>query len=193
MSRVQWNVQETFRKLLGDVSRDMEMLLRDLRQAINKGDRKEIRRLAHSMAGAGSNISAYDFSKAARRVEHVADKEREDTLSGLLDSVEAELSRVVASVASLEQNPADQEGPGKENAVATDMDALRHLLETLEESLNSLDPLGSSEIIERISGHALPRDMEEEIKKIDMLVRDFGLDEAGEMLAEIIGRLRDEG
>ncbi len=67
-----------------------------------------------------------------------------------------------------------------------DMNELLGSLKQLGTSLNDLDPLGSSEIIEAILKYALPGDMDERIREINSLVNDFGFDEAGDILSELI-------
>lgn len=71
-------------------------------------------------------------------------------------------------------------------AETIDRDELLATLKQLEECLDNLDPLGSSEITEKILGYVLPRNIEGDIRQLDILVNDYGFDEAGEILSKII-------
>jgi len=179
---------DTFRRLLRDVSEDQKMIFDELGRAVRELNHKEIRRLAHSMAGVAGNISAYELRRVARRLEHAADEEDETRLSDLLESVERELRLTVESIASIDQGDERQKEKKKrqKEAAPADLNELRNMLESLKGCLDNLDPFGSSEIIEKIQEQTLPGDMEENIKKVSMLIKDFGFDEADELLSEIV-------
>ncbi len=172
---------EVLRGLLRDVSEDQKMTLDKLRDAIKEMNRREVRRLAHSMTGAGGNISAWNLQKAARAIEHVAEETDENALLNLLETLENEFTRVAASIASVEQVDENQ----KMSAAPGDMNAIRHLLQRLKSGLDNLDPFGSEEIIREILSSPLPANMDEDIRKMDILIKDFGFDEANEILSKV--------
>ena len=178
---IAWDV---FQRLLHDVIKDQKMTLALLGQAVKEGNRKEIRRLAHSMVGASGNVSAYELQKAAKALEHAANDD-DEALSDLLESVEKEFTVVSVSVSSLEKIGKDEKDKQKKIGPAN-MNELYDTLKRLEECLNDLDPFGSSDIIERITGQTMPGDMDEKIRKIGTLVNDFGFDEAKEILLKLI-------
>ncbi|MDM8550919.1 response regulator [Desulfobacterales bacterium HSG2] len=180
---------DTFRRLLRDISEDQKMIFDELSRAVRDLNHKEIRRLAHSMAGVAGNISAYELRRVARRLEDAADEEDETRLSDLLESVKREFRLTAESIASLDQSD-ERQNERQKKAAPADMNELRDMLESLKGCLDNLDPFGSSEIIEKIQERTLPGDMEENIKKVSMLIKDFGFDEADEILSEIVRKVR---
>ena len=137
------------------------------------------------MAGVAGNISAYDLRKAAKRLESAAGERDESRLSELLKSVEDAFRMTTESIAALGQTDEKQKAEQKNTAPA-DLNRLPDMLEDLKRCLDNLDPFGSSEVIEKIQEQTLPEDVEEKIKTINLLVKDFGFDEADDILSEII-------
>ncbi|HHC23936.1 MAG TPA: response regulator [Desulfobacterales bacterium] len=179
---ITWDV---FARLLRNVSEDQKMVLEKLNEAMKENNRKEIRQFAHTTAGVGGNISAHKLGDAAKILEIAADEQEMAVLSELFETVKKEFDIVATSVASLEQIEKDQKY-GQGETEPPDVEGIYNLLKILGKYLESLDPLGSSKIIESILDQTLPGDIDQKIKNIDRFIKDFAFDEAGEAVAEII-------
>ncbi|MDM8549743.1 ATP-binding protein [Desulfobacterales bacterium HSG2] len=95
-----------------------------------------------------------------------------------------DLTENIQSPEPVEGHDTDQ----KKNRPA-ELNELFVLFKSLEASLNDLNPFGSSEITGTILKYALPDNMDEDIRKIDMLVKDFGFDEACDILSVIMTKI----
>ncbi len=178
---------EIFRKLLQEVCEDQKMVFKEMKKALADADQKELRHLAHSMAGASANISSYPLHKAARSLEYAADEDA-DALFSILESVERELAQVTETVASIAETGEDQK-VDQEKPEPADMADLLASFEKLADCLDNLDPFGSSEIIEPLLRWRLPEDMKKTIQRLNMFVKDFGFEEAAEVLSEIMEKV----
>ncbi len=94
--------------------------------------------------------------------------------------------RAIKDEERLESVNSSRQAGEQEKAVSAGLNEILESLKNLEECLNNLDPFGSAEITETLLEYALPGDMDNEIRKIDTFIKDFGFDEASEILLKII-------
>ncbi len=67
---------------------DFERRLGDLRECLANEDHEEMARIAHSLKGASSNLSALGMTAATKRVESLVRARRTDELLGAIQALE---------------------------------------------------------------------------------------------------------
>lgn len=85
-------------EILSEFVAELPQRLREIDEALEKGDMTVIKRLAHSLKGAAANISAHRLSEAARDLEHAVDPENPGDLFPLCAVVKEQADRLTMAV-----------------------------------------------------------------------------------------------
>ncbi|MCP4689079.1 MAG: response regulator, partial [Desulfobacterales bacterium] len=138
---VAWPV---FHKMLRAFSRGQAAVLDELSRAVAREDLDAARLHAHSLAGAGGNISADALGTEARALERAAVEARVEELPGILARVEKEFHVVYDAIVAIP--PGDErDKPDGEASHPFDLKAFMDSLSRLERFIEDFDPVGASE------------------------------------------------
>jgi CheY-like chemotaxis protein/HPt (histidine-containing phosphotransfer) domain-containing protein len=184
---------ERFSKLLLRFSGGQTEVFEELRQAVENGDRENVRLLAHSLAGAAGNISATALRKAAKDLEHAAAGDKGGDEAGLPEysaAMEREFDVVIGSINSL-ASVDDRTGIKPAPSSRLDLKQLLSYLQKLEPHLKRRYAKESGAIIDEISRLTWPEDLKDNLEELDGLVRKYRLKQAYPVLESIMKRLAE--
>jgi CheY-like chemotaxis protein/HPt (histidine-containing phosphotransfer) domain-containing protein len=184
---------ERFSKLLLRFSGGQTEVFEELRQAVENGDRENVRLLAHSLAGAAGNISATALGKAAKDLEHAAAGDKGGDEAGLPEysaAMEREFHVIISSIASL-ASVDDRTGIKPAPSSRLDLKQLLSYLQKLEPHLKRRYAKESGAIIDEISRLTWPEDLKDNLEELDGLVRKYRLKQAYPVLESIMKRLAE--
>ncbi len=143
--------------------------LKDLRDAMNAKDWEAARRHAHSIAGAGGNLSAIELRVRAKALE-MAIKDQEGDLEQLYNHMDAELQCVLKAINTL--RPEED----KKAAVAdkpVDIDALKEALEQLRSRLGEGDMSEIETAMNAVNEMGIPQEVRKSIDKVGSLIQQY--------------------
>lgn len=141
--------ERLFKELLFDFYKDYVAVASTLREAADKGAYEEVEGIAHTIKGIAANIGAENLRKASGELER-ADKEHNPAaFASLLNTFEAAMKEVIASIRSLQQKT-EHVSPLPEtiHKEVADMAEIRPLFSKLESLLRQ----GNAEAEECWSG-----------------------------------------
>lgn len=84
-------------ELAGLFEEDAKARMAEAHEAADQGDMVRLKKLAHTMKGAGANMAAQEFSELCRLVELEADK-NSDGVKPLLHRLDASLDRTMLAL-----------------------------------------------------------------------------------------------
>jgi HPt (histidine-containing phosphotransfer) domain-containing protein len=182
--------RESILRMLRQFATGQSRIVRELRAAIEAGDREEGRRLAHSLAGAAGNLSAHALRRHAKTIE-LAIKFNQENLEGMLIEVEEEASRVFAGIRLLDEVPSE---PAPEQVVVTTGDGssrkLRDALQSLAGNLELGDLDAIQQGMEALQKLGLPRELAPDGRRLGELVAGFDHVQASELARRMAADLR---
>lgn len=97
-------MEEEFDSLLEAYLKDSERRCFEVSEAWEAGDLEALRRSAHSLKGASSNIGAAALAELCASLEHLARDSRVDCVPQVMERVKVELQEVREDVARLRGN-----------------------------------------------------------------------------------------
>ena len=160
--------------------------LQDLRESMDAEDWEAARRHAHSIAGAGGNLSASELRKRAKALE-LAIKDKQGDYEKLFAEMNEELTRVLDGINAM--RPAE-EAPVMANDQPIDTAALAETLEQLKTALDE----GDMDAIETgLAGCAklgVPTELRGDMAKIKSLADQYDYFTAAEVAERLIGALK---
>lgn len=182
LARVNQN-ERLYKKLLLRFRQDFQTFPTALKEAAHH-DPRELGHLLHTLKGVAGNLGATSLYKLCEVSESHLEQETDPELG--LDLVIENLS---AALLELEQLPPEESAPNEETLSAQDLSqALFELKVSLEEgdaqSQERLCPLRAS---------FSQRGWEKELITLEKRLDDFELDEAADMVAQLLSRLEAQG
>ena len=175
----------SFKRMLLRFAESQPQTLRDLRAALDQSDWEVAHRHAHSIGGAGGNLSAVELRVCARALE-LAIKDQTGGYEPLYTAVAAELDRVVTSIRALAlapvTAPVDASGP-------CDLAALGKALTALTESLENGDIDATQQHLTACEQARLPGALAEDFARVRKFADDYCFAEAGELVTSMQTRL----
>lgn len=175
----------SFKRMLLRFAESQPQTLRDLRAALDQSDWEVAHRHAHSIGGAGGNLSAVELRVCARALE-LAIKDQTGGYEPLYTAVAAELDRVVTSIRALAlapvTAPVDASGP-------CDLAALGKALTGLTESLENGDIDATQQHLTACEQACLPGALAEDFARVRKFADDYCFAEAGELVTSLQTRL----
>ena len=166
---------ESLKKMLTGFPAEQAGVMEDLKQAVSIADHPTIRLLAHSLAGAGGNISAKDLWNAAKELEKAAVDEKPEEYDSLLTKVEKAFSQVAESINSLTKpEPADAPECKSPFLAPFALDMIDKLIQGLHE----FDPVGVDQVCSELDALSWPPELDEIWKKLNEMTRDLQYEDA---------------
>ena len=169
-----------FRIMLIEYRKSQQDIMEQLHDAVAENDTEAVRLHAHSMAGAGGNVSADDVMRAARELESAAGEERTEEFPHLLDHLDQAVSRVLSSLSTLSEPEQRIFSEGRLD------EGLLKQLRRLKGYLDEFDPVGVSATLEFIREQGTPPEMADGLEQLEALANDLKYQEAREILAKIL-------
>ncbi len=159
--------------------------LQDLRDALAQQDWEAARRHAHSIAGAGGNLSAVELLLRAKALE-TAIMNQTGNIAPLLAAMTEELDRVLKSISTLQPAVASAapvaDGP-------SDAAALTRALTGLAEHLVAGDLDGILKALADCRAAGIPAALTADFERASKFADDYALAEAGEVVAALRAKL----
>ena len=188
LSRVGGNVK-LYYDLLGKFARDSAEGDREIIEALDRGDYKLARRLAHTFKGTSGNIGASALFTAAAALENALAGEEKDALPGALEAFREGLRKVVENLSPLLEKYEKQEK--KEGGQTRgDIARLRPLLEKLKAHVQKQKPRPCREIMQEITDFKWPDAYSGELDRLAKLLGSYKFKAAREVLEELLGKLK---
>jgi two-component system sensor histidine kinase/response regulator len=157
---------ERVASLLRRFASDARAGLETLATSVGTGELPEVRRQAHSLAGAAGSLGVEGLRGAARALEEAARAGRRD-LEGLLAEVAREAGASLRTIESLGESP--RVGTAAPPSVGW-AESPRATLARLREALAAGDLTGAGDALGEIAGSALPPDAREDVGRVRALV-----------------------
>ncbi|MFH1136832.1 MAG: response regulator [Pseudomonadota bacterium] len=178
---------EAFHKMLQNFASEQPKVRDELGRAVREGDLAEIRLSAHSLAGAGGNMSARDLWTAAKNLERAAGAEAPRDLDVLFEAVEKAFDQVLDSIGSLDrETPANAAQPDKAPFLPP---LALDLLGMLQKNLNDFDPVGVDKTGAELDGLDWPSDLAPDWTILKKSTLDLQYEEALLQAGELIKKM----
>ncbi|WP_051261807.1 hybrid sensor histidine kinase/response regulator [Desulfovibrio inopinatus] len=128
----------------------------DLSRALDRGDIKTVREIAHRVLGAAGNVAAVQLQDVARDLERMVDKDDLERSRELAERFKRELKVVCVSVHRLHMLKTDsnalQSVAIEQQYSAMDLHTMHSWLDELMERLSDYDPVGAMRCLEEYTG-----------------------------------------
>ncbi len=182
LSHVSWN-KKLYLSLLTKFRDGYSSTIREINEAIEKGDRELAVRLAHTVKGVAGNIGAVKVQEASYALEKglKGEKENEQNISTLENSLSELIKNL--NLAVLDTNESKNSIQPKETINAEE---LHKLLQKLVPQLEKRKPKPSKEIVEKIEEYKLPDESESEIRKLSKFVKKYKFKDALATLEKLL-------
>jgi len=190
--------RRAFLELCASSLTEQQKVLEALESAIEERDLQSAEVLAHSMAGAGGNLSMPALGDAARSLEQALHEGAGDH-GRLLTALQQAHSLACAAVEELRGTPAgagaaqEMSPAGAATAASLPPDELEPLLERLDSALVEADPVASQELMEQLLAGWQEPAVRRQLVDLDVLVREFDFDAARELLRRLRGQPEGAG
>ncbi|MHC1745481.1 MAG: transporter substrate-binding domain-containing protein [Syntrophobacteraceae bacterium] len=156
----------------------------DIASCLARKEAEEARRLAHSVKGVAGNLGAGALFAAAAQVEDAILHGDEDRLPPLVETLAAELGKVVRGLGDLREIP-ERTGP----RLQFHPDRLAGLLEELAPCVLARKPKLCEPVLDRILEMDLVRPFGEDVKRLVAQIKGYRYKEAAATLDALVGRL----
>jgi len=186
LSRLGGN-QRLYRKLLANFHKNHKHIIKEIRNALDKGDFKAAEMLAHTIKGAAGNLGAQDVYLNAGVLEAEFRLNTLNDVELVLEQFEQALEQVFLSISRMEKNMEDIHSSHPNQA---DMSLLKPIFDELEELLHdsNMDAVKSAEaIVMQTQNTALSGKAVELKDHVDQYNFEGALDVLNEILV-ILGR-----
>ncbi len=176
----------SFKRMLLRFAEGQPATLKDLRTALDAADWEAARRHAHSIAGAGGNLSAVELRVRAKELE-TAIMEQTGDYESLYTAVAAELDWVLGSIRTLAPAPVASAVPAGE--APCDLTVLRAAFTALLASLEAGDLDATQQQLGACAQAGVPALLAEDFGRVRKFADDYSFAEAGELVASLLTRL----
>jgi len=184
--------RETLETMLLQFAKGQSPIVRDLREALEKRNSEEARRLAHSLAGSAGNLAAHELRRLAKTVE-LAIKFQQGNLEGMLSDLDREAARVFRGLeilAEIRAQPAPP--PAASPAVAPTPvssaaapDSLRGQFENLADHLDNGDLDAIQASLAALRSSLGPRCETPDYRQLESEIADFNHSDAAHRAREL--------
>lgn len=176
----------SFKRMLLRFAESQPNTLKDLRAAMDQPDWEAARRHAHSIAGAGGNLSAVELRVRAKALEN-AIKDQTGNYEPLYTAMVEELERVLGSIRTI--TPAPDAAPAAVPSGPFDAAALGRALAALVESLESGDLDATQQHLAECEQAGVPAPLMPDFARVRKFADDYAFAEAGEVAAALRTKL----
>ncbi len=178
----------SIRKMLFRFADGQPETLKELQAAMTSKDSEAARRHAHSIAGAGGNLSAIELRKRAKALE-LAIKDDTGGTEELFKSMNEELERVLGAINAIRPAPEAVAEPTNDQPV--DAAALTEALGKLKTALEEGDMDGIESEAATCAKLGVPPALRRDMAKIGSLIEQYDYVTAAEVAERLIGHIKE--
>ena len=159
----------------------------DIREAVRRGDHAKARELVHTLKGVAGTIGALELAAKAEALENALETPEADLVESSAEAMMEESDRLMNGLTLLNISPEDEFSESGSDIGGFDPkkmeDELKHLASLLSEGNSDAGDVFSR--IRKLLGTA---GMANEILELEIRIKEYDFDEAGEILTRMIKR-----
>lgn len=156
--------------------------VKEIREAINNGDKDLAVRLAHTLKGVAGNIGAGIVQEAAAMVEKAL--KNEDENEEIFSKLDKDLSLLIGNLKQIDLDD-NKSGENESLKIDIDLEKMKKLLEELEPVLEKRKPKPAKEIIEKLNFYTLPEELESDFLQLFGFINKYKFKDAIDVLQNI--------
>lgn len=181
--------KKLYKKILGDFKEKYPNVTNEIKSKLKAKDINTAERLAHTIKGVAGNIGAEELYKIAAELEAAIKNEDQDKYEEKLDNFSNALNLIIESLKAIKI----EEEPGlkkEENGAApSSKEELLAVLQKLGPFVKKRKPKDCKSAMKDIIELCWPKELQEDVTKLNSFVNKYKFKDAGEYLSTIIKKL----